>query len=61
MFDGANLTLISDVDQANRCLVRMKDPELVDVPSPCKYKSRYKKGDETKIRIQQYNKRPCNY
>ena len=43
MFDGANLTLIDDMDQTDRGLVRMKDPWLIDVLSPSKYKSRYKK------------------
>ena len=44
MFDGANLALISDVEQTNRCLVRMKIPclsmyhLLVNT-----YKLRYKK------------------
>ena len=41
MFDGTNLNRISDVDQDNRCLVCMKDPLLIDVSSPSKYKSRY--------------------
>ena len=40
-----SLALSSDVDQGTyfRCLVRLKDPELIDVSSPSTYKSRYKK------------------
>ena len=45
MFGGTNLTLISDVDQVNRCLVCMKDPLPIDVSSPSTYKSRYKKDE----------------
>ena len=26
LLEGANLTLISDVNQTNKCLVRVKDP-----------------------------------
>ena len=40
--------------KTNRCLVRMKDRERIDVSSRIKCKSRYKKGDKTKIRSQQY-------
>ena len=43
MFDGANCTLIFDVDQDKWCLVCVKDPWLIDVSSPSKYKSRLKK------------------
>ena len=43
MFDDANLSHISDVDQTIRCLVRIKDPYIIDVLSPSKCKSRYKK------------------
>ena len=32
----------------------MNDSLLIDVSAPSKYKSRYKKGDKTKIRTQQY-------
>ena len=41
MFNGTNLTHISDVDHGNRCLVCMKDPSLIDVSSPSIYKSKY--------------------
>ena len=37
----------------NRCLFRMKDPQLIIVSSPSNYKLRYK-NDETEIRTQQY-------
>ena len=43
MFDSANLTLIPMWIKTNRCLAHMKDPYLIDVSSPSKYKSRYKK------------------
>ena len=29
MFDGANVTLISEVDQKKRCLVHIQDPWLI--------------------------------
>ena len=44
MFDGT----------INRCLVRIKDPQVIDVLSPRTNKSRYKKRKKTKIRTQQY-------
>ena len=44
MFVGTNLTLISDVDQTQRCIVRMKDPLFSDALSPSTYKK-----DKTKI------------
>ena len=53
MFDGINLTLLSDMDQDNTWF-SMKDPLRIDVSSPSTYTSRYEKGDKTKIRTQQY-------
>ena len=50
MFEGTNLTLISDVDQNkyNLCLARIKDPLLIDVSFPSIYTS------GKTIRTQQY-------
>ena len=39
MFDGAKFILFLMWIQTNRCFVRMKDPKLIDVPSPSKYNS----------------------
>ena len=42
MFNGTYVP--TDVDQhIYRCLVRMKDPTLIDVSSPSTYRSKYKK------------------
>ena len=43
MLNGTNIILISDVDQAKQMFVLMKYPLLIDVSSPSKNKSRYKK------------------
>ena len=58
MLNGTHLN--SDVIKSHRCLVHMKDALLIDESSPGTYKSRYEKGDRTKIGVPEHNNSPVN-